>query len=111
MSSIQLLTKERMESALLKMDFCSKPKGTYSSVLHSHTVRKYALVEDIDNWTGSYSLVIIYQICQQQNTNGWVLKELVFASKLKVGKPMLCCLSSNLTQTPSLEAFIIICVC
>ena len=49
MSSIQLLTKERMESALLKMDFCSKPKGTYSSVLHSHTVRKYALVEDIDN--------------------------------------------------------------
>ena len=40
MSSIQLLTKERMESALLKMDFCSKPKGTYSSALHSHTVLK-----------------------------------------------------------------------
>ena len=47
---------------ILKMDFRSKYKKIhmYLFFIATQYLWKYALVEDIDNWTLSYILIIIY---------------------------------------------------
>ena len=79
----------------LKMDFRSKRLFLHIHLyfLATQYLWKYALVEDRDNWTRCYILIIM-NWNRQNNINRVSLTIcLVFVGNLKVGKPMLCCFS------------------